>query len=472
MFLGEKIWHMSFEEVLDAVNAEGVKVPKPNLNGMYQKLDSSGTLTITWDVKHDNESEFYKGLVQTFLSLQTLPKEHIEALRQDAEQLMRELIKQKNTCAEKIHILEAKKRTSEESYNLKKYRFYKTRTEEVINRLCNYIANTIETDALSLATSTASGISELLYIGVMAKEANPDAENEITNKFMHCTLPQHNRLLRIYHKKPNAFYNICEKWILKSAIPETTELVNGSHMLQGRADMVLRAFDFFQQKDYQLTTAILALQIEGLIRDTLVSLGADIDDPSGESISSKAELLYKKNIGFYSYEYYKFRFPLLRNKIAHGDAHKTKREDAIFTILDFCAITKDIVQSDKIPINGIVQILKSLQTQPTNNDLLFEYAKFHVLNPNLDVPAFYDLSSVETIARETIRRNEFWDWLISNIEKNPKPISDMIKLGQKIGQSFNANTQAQRYKDECVKFRAKRKSEINRIKALFQKQEV
>ena len=338
--------------------------------------------------------------------------------------------------------------------------------------MCNYIANIIETDALSLATSTSSGISELVYIGAMAKEANPDAENEITNKFMHCTLPQHNRLLRIYHKKPNAFYNISEKWILKSAIPETTELVNGSHWLQGRADIVLRAFDFFRQKDYQLTTAILALQIEGLIRDALVSLGENTDDLSSESISSKAELLYKKNVGFYSYEYYKFRFPLLRNKIAHGDAHKTKREDAIFTILDFCAITKDIVQSDKIPINGIVQILKSLKAHPTDNDLLFAYAKFHILNPNLEVPVFYDLSSVETIAREAIRRNEFWDWMILNIEKSTKPVSDMIKLGQKIGQSFNANAQVKRYRDECVKFHAKRKNEINRIKALFQAHEV
>ena len=469
MFLGSKIWNMTFSEVLQALERENVKIPEPNSGGVHPVLDSSGTLTISINVKHDNETEFYIGLLQTFLSLCSLPRDNFNYLRDDAENLMRELLVQKSACVDKIRTLEGEKRTPEGSYELKKFKFYKERNEIVVDRLCFYMANEMKQEALALSTSSTYGITKLTSLGIMAKEANPNAVNDITNKFMHCTIPQLNQLHRIYKKRPIAFYRLSECWILKRAIPETTKLVKESHWFQGRADMVLRAFDFFNQREYQLTTAILALQIEGLMRDALVALGVDADDVSSESISSKAELLYKKNAGFYSYEYYKFRFPLLRNKIAHGDAHKTQREDAISTVLDFCAICKDIAQSDKIPVNAMVRILKSLETQGHDFAALLNYADLCVKNPQLNVPEFYNLSSVETFARETIRGKEFWDWMIDNPEKNYMPMSEIIKLGQKIGTFFNAKDQAQRHKDECLKVIASRKEDLARIKALLHK---
>lgn len=466
IFLGRRIWSMTYAEVLSFCKDSGVDIPAP-CAGSVSPVVNDGILESVKITKcPENEQDFYKGLLGTFLSISKLPRDcKLECINKVSD-MMKRLTSQKKVCDGKVHELNgATNKFGETKYNLQLYKYYSEKNQAVINDIIDYLANGIEEDSLA-AARMEQWVGHLDFWDLRTTDADISKLDFVVHNFGDFSIPGSFEVSQLYKSDKCKFFDFAQDFLLSMRIPEVKKIIKKSPWFSSRKDVLLEGLSLFKKGKFQVASAVLALQIEGLIQDVLVALGTVESSLSGESISSKARILAGKSIGFvFYYEYYAFRFPVLRNRIAHGEAHKTGREDAIQIALDLCGLCKYMAEDNEIPVNKLNALVSGFNFDTPDFKELLDYAIIKIENPELTIPESFLLGAKESQMDTLLQGKTFWEWMKNQTGNVGVDCQDSIGIAHKIGRRFKVEDMAKEFTEYCSGLIKKQKQQLDKILA-------
>lgn len=168
-------------------------------------------------------------------------------------------------------------------------------------------------------------------------------------------------LQKIYSERNNsdAYFNFCEWYIEDYVLPLLKENLNDNYFLYSNKDALEHFLGLYYNKDYRSIAHVLPPLIEGLIHDICASLGLKSVFYEKVSFTESIKYMAEKVSKTYLYEYFLFKFPIMRNKISHGrNIGLNFKEVGIHFILDISSLIS-LVKNENIPINKVFSLVSS-----------------------------------------------------------------------------------------------------------------
>ncbi len=175
---------------------------------------------------------------------------------------------------------------------------------------------------------------------------------------------------------------------------------------------------------------IIPLQIEGIFYDYCIELGIPENKLTSSSLIDKLDKIIKSNSGFYNYEYFAFRFPVIRNRVAHGRIIEEKEIKKLSTtlLLDLYEVCREI-SSNNLIINKVVELIEEFKEgyQNTKNIVKIAFVVVVLQELELEIPIFYNLERYIAQIKIEFTKNQFFDYLLELIEFNNAIVNKGIK---------------------------------------------
>lgn len=395
-------------------------VPDPIFQLAFAEIHSAVVAQVTDAAQIPaDESSFYQFICQRYLDLERLPSAVMLNYYQTAVSDLQELEKRITQYEQERKDIDDKQpvtKTEEDTYRVRILAHYIDVNRAAQKEVMDFLFYRIK-EFTTFQCTGRPWVTTLLYAGipysfrVLSNHLRPEAMSDLSNKFGDLTIPEYRELQKFYAEEDqSAFYAKTRSYIHDRRILEKIKgMMAGNHRLALRKHMFDQAFDAYERGSKYLFSCVVALQIEGLFGDYCLELGLDETSIRSGSITAKArQVAALKNNGFRNFEYYAFRFPLIRNKIAHGHVIQTSVDDLadylMLDLFDMCLL----LTSPTLPVVKAVSHLRRWRDDPTNQKLLVIYSLFR----EQPIPAFYQLKDVEDDARDTIIAQPFLDYLL------------------------------------------------------------
>ncbi len=242
--------------------------------------------------------------------------------------------------------------------------------------------------------------------------------DEYSNKFTDLSVSSYKELIEECRKSPENFKEIAHYYIagVPGSIPSVSEklekLVGESHILTRRKQVISTMLRHFETKDYISFVSIAPLQIEGIFADICREIGVSENQLDISSLNDKLHHIDGKINSFFYFEYYSFKFPVLRNLVAHGGLVDGELEDtAVHLMLDLLPVC-ELTVSEELPINYALTVVD--KASQSNYEKLIEWLD---LRTNVLIPDFYDIKE-KISATETLYDSiGFWEYLEKELKK-------------------------------------------------------
>jgi hypothetical protein len=95
-------------------------------------------------------------------------------------------------------------------------------------------------------------------------------------------------------------------------------LLDKHHLLNARKTVLLPALAAYRRGELALFSSAVAVQIEGIFEDACHLSGVSLDELRIATLIPKLDALLWRGHVQIDYPYYAFKFPILRNRVAHG----------------------------------------------------------------------------------------------------------------------------------------------------------
>lgn len=167
---------------------------------------------------------------------------------------------------------------------------------------------------------------------------------------------------------------------------------------------------------------LIVLQIEGIFYDCCLDFNISEERLKKAAIGEKLDNLISLDKFLFNFEYFKFKFPVFRNKVAHGKLFSSEESSNLSSLilLDLHYVCEYITTADT-PINILVKILKEIDT--SNQKKMSNFVKAaYVISEKIEVPDFYNLQNSLNIVKNTCQQQEFFDYLLGLVYNPPHPI--------------------------------------------------
>lgn len=373
--LGPPVYKMSFVDLRDA----------------YLQLEGAATTGVP-----QTDDEFYRFVCDVHLSICREPRETLLELFEQAAEDLRKIDEYVSACDAAIaglgsdHVSGAA--DGERSYERRYYEYKRGMNLIAREEICTFLARYVGSWALARATVRLGGPDlEMFRFQYSFRGAShlydPANRSDIHNKLHHVTIPQLRELDDLYLNDLDEFYRRIAQYVLDHEIPKRLiELVASHHRLNERRPVIEAALEAFNNKQWVLFCNVVLLQVEGIFDDYCLELGKSAADGAKPGLHAKV-IAVNKETWFPSFEYFAFRFPIWRNRVAHGGmlGGAPERHATMF-LLDLYDVVERLA-SDDLPMNRVVSLLRRID--PASPDLL-DLVRF-VLVMDLEVPAHYAL---------------------------------------------------------------------------------
>lgn len=151
--------------------------------------------------------------------------------------------------------------------------------------------------------------------------------SELKNKFLDMSVSEHRELSYCYHHDKDSFLEKMQAYIKDYYIIERLErLIAGHYQLNKREEILKQLMEVYSQDKFLLFSNEVPLQIEGIFNDYCLELGIEPYELNIAALHKKLDIISDKDKNFPRYEYYKSVFPVLRNKVAHGNLYSGDSE--------------------------------------------------------------------------------------------------------------------------------------------------
>ncbi|GAB4145482.1 MAG: hypothetical protein Fur0046_23100 [Cyanobacteria bacterium J069] len=385
-----------------------------------------------------SEADFFGFICLEYLRLETAPYYQLIHIHKEAFDHME---KTKTNISDCMH---ERKRLEQEKENLRKDK--KVISEEILYStymLDHYIKMNEDAQKGIIEFVFSKSIYECAYLKAQkslfkgkcrpwyAFGRDPDAFDrrlfsDISNKFLTLDIKEHKRIEDLYKKDDKSEFNqFMHSYIENNRIPEKIlSLINQNHYLNKRSYILKPALDQYTGGNKAIFLHVSPLQIEGIFHDYCNALEIPEHEISRSSISEKIDRILKINNGFYSFEYFKFSFPIIRNKVAHGKIMSEKDVNSFsdFILLDLLDVSERFVLGE-YPLN---KVLTCIQDAYNFRDSISLIAVAFALAQKIDIPDFYQVQDKLVELKIHWQEDYFFDNLKKLIKDNNKIINKGI----------------------------------------------
>jgi hypothetical protein len=275
------------------------------------------------------------------------------------------------------------------------------------------------------------------YIGPRLRSPyDPESVSETSNKFLDFPMEAYREMQRMYREEQNNFFIVAREYLkgalenYSSASARIASYADRSPILAPRRELLTRLTSMFDDGDFIGFVNISPLQIEGIFTDICVALGASEAMLDVSSVNSKLDVISPKIRGLndIQYEYFSFKFPLVRNRVAHGEVFLGDYEHAaIMLMLDLLPVCH-LTVSDEIVTNKQYKALIDAEFTRRLDKVLMWLA-----DPATDLPDFYHWKTARRLLVLYVNTQSFWlDMRLSAAEENDDGVEKLIAAAKAI----------------------------------------
>ncbi|BAZ28420.1 hypothetical protein NIES4074_08530 [Cylindrospermum sp. NIES-4074] len=351
------------------------------------------------------EQDFFIYICKTYLLLETEPRFHLLELYQNASDDLKKVEENINKCHKYIKEQRQKRDNieDEDAYRIPMFEYFIEINQNAKAEIINFItSNKIK----NLAFRKSSKFGYLYFLEILNytysfRQHNTiydrydvDKFSEFKHKF-NLSPVELDELEQLYINDRTVFWRRTQEYITTHKIPEVIrEWIKSHHRLNARRDVLAPALDLYE-KDKVLFLNLIPLQIEGIFYDYCLDIGISEKNLRSASIGEKLDKIAASNKILYNFEYFKFKFPLIRNKVAHGKLISAEESINLSSlmILDLYYVCDHIVSEQDTPVNKIVKLIQKNCNKSNyiiNNDII---KIIYAILKDIKIPDFYNLQT-------------------------------------------------------------------------------
>jgi len=416
----------------------------------------------------EDSTEFWSFVEKKYLHLEAEPKakfteicfrvsEDLVALADNLSYIKKELVN-----------LEEKKKTdgrltADERYYRNQLEYFEKKNLVAKDEIVDFMTHQIKRYAISKASvkNPLFGLSISLFgdspyaFGRRLHWAPADpydvrSLDSYSNKFMDLPVGSHREIVKECKSSSEKFKEYATVYIngvsgeLLSVREKLLDLVRKSHLLFSRKNVIETMLRHYEAKDYISLVSMAPLQIEGIFADICREIGVSESQLDISSLNDKLQHIDGKMQSFFFFEYYSFKFPVLRNLVAHGGlVDGDLEETAILLMLDLLPVCELAVSKD-LPIIHALDVLKE-----ASNGKYKQLVEWLDLRKSVLIPDFYGAEDSITKAEAHYAAQEFWDCLEGELKKvtdvDHIKGSEPVKVAGKVKSAGLADEQAEKF---------------------------
>lgn len=384
------------------------------------------------DYPKDSESKFYSYILNEYLEIKSTPYQNLINILLRSQKKLNEVSTEIKSLEKKLKVYAQKNLLRvEDRYNKKHIEYYLSKNKDIKEKIINFITNDIKSKAYQESKKnyqfTVSYLPMEGYIDFSYRFMNTayiENFDELTFQFGFLPSKGTKKLKDLYSKQEKKeFYEILEYLFNDYSILKTLNTgLDENHILNMRKRIFNSIFKHFENKDYISINNMLPLQIEGLFYDFCLLLGISEKSLEISSLNSKLDKIKKKNNEsiWWHYEYFSFKFPIIRNKVAHG--RYLESDDKLTSYLLFIDLYNvcEMITDKNIELN---QYVKYLKDEKILDKKILELIKFK----GIKLDKFYNLDKVFLEITERIKSKEFISFLNTELDNISLDKLDIFK---------------------------------------------
>ncbi|MCD4679933.1 MAG: hypothetical protein K8S00_06060 [Bacteroidales bacterium] len=356
-----------------------------------------------------NEEAFYVEICKMYFNLEKTPDSELkDSVNQIIEDL-KSINQKKSKYQNKLSLLKKKEFEEGDNYNEKLLIHYINKLQGAEDDILTYIRNNlrIKTNLNKYRTFyTYKFIPDYTYHYNFAPVVYKiDNLSDIRNKFENIAFSKYLKLEKLFRKNKNDFLvELKKKFEITPTISEIKNLIKNNHRLIQRKEILFEVFDLFIKGSYQLFCNVVPQQIEGIIYDYCLEFGIEEKSLINSSIVEKVNLLKENENNEIDYEYFAFRFPIIRNHVTHGNLIQEDIELHSWLLLLDLKYVCELMKSNLLKVNQYNRLINNAKK---SKDLISLIQLAPIINEGVD--DFYNQSKEDLLEMKEELRNKLID---------------------------------------------------------------
>jgi hypothetical protein len=391
------VWHLPLEEIRDLI---------ANMYGCPSEVPS--------DIR-----KFPEWVRKELFDLECLPRQRLAELYDWASEDLQAIQTNVEACQSAIREVELRSpKTDADPSDIKFYSYFMKLNEDARTEIIGVLTYRDRLRRIALRTSYTAHrtYKALFYYPVWLFRLNeqffdPAAFSSIRHAFS-LSIKELREVERLYRESDKTpFDQYLERYITDAKPTEKIRrLVGEHHLLAARKSILLPVLEAYERNEFALFIGAAATQIEGIIEDACVLSGISLETLRLGSIISKLDELVKDTSIRIDYAYYAFKFPLVRNRIAHGRMLPTNMRDIHLLLLDLYDCCK-IVRNHPGAPNALVEFLQRVRPEIVTLADVVEFAIIYAETGGERPNDFYGLDQEFEELTLLLDSQVLWDFL-------------------------------------------------------------
>lgn len=368
---------------------------------------------------------------KSYLFLRELPRDLFIKEHEAAVSDLREIRRNITACETELAVLGARNNCNEgDSHRAEFLRYKVSQNEEVRAEIIRYLEDGIVEEICSRMIRGIEIPTVFIHRGPYKFRGRShlysrDSLSEVQNKFRERSVEEAEEWESLYHDDVEKFHDKLRRHIADTTIVSDVRIMlDVHHRLNARKNVLGGAIDAYEQGAFALFCSIIPIQVEGLIGDYCEEVGVPADDLRIAVLTKKLELIRARDEAFGDFEYFRYRFPVLRNKVAHGRLQDTESDRlANLLLLDLADICRRLMD-EELPTNRFIALLRSIDPAVPECSHLLRFARMGNMKP----PPFYaDLVQRHQAVEAALQDHTFWNRLAQLVDTG----DEIVRAGLK-----------------------------------------
>jgi hypothetical protein len=289
--------------------------------------------------------------------------------------------------------------------------FYLKHTKIALHEVTSFIKKEIHDFVLHICSMPANAIFTNQYpyhYYVAAPAYDITQPSLLSNKFRFSE--KRTEIVEMFEKDQEGFKAFLRKNIEDTDILHTIRYAcDTNYFFNKRQELISEALATYEIGNYILFSSACFLIVEGVLHDVCLQLGIPDTDILGAGFQEKINKIHENYKLDIDYQYYSFKFRLLRNEVVHGTAKPDElREIADLLLLDLVDMI-EVTKSNRILFNAKLFFLHS-GIQNTADK--YEYVAGYIILSDIKIPYSNDYTKESHSKIIAILQEEpFWEYV-------------------------------------------------------------
>jgi hypothetical protein len=367
----------------------------------------------------EEEQAFYQYICDRYLYLKKEPKESLANLYEDATKDIREIDARLIDIQQKLDEITKANDANDIQEKKPVLYFFQEHNDKAKAEILRFMLHDIKQYALRESYKGHLGL--VFWWNVPYRyRGNPNGykprlPHDLDNKFRYLTLSSLEKLKVKYEEDKPAFYHDLERYIKKEeTVFSIGNLLGQNHILYGRGEIIDDALKTYESGGKIMFAHAVPTIIEGILHELCLQIDEKENDLLQKGFQYKLDqLLPVFGVELY-YEYYSFRFRIIRNKIAHGRLTKSDVDElADLMLLDLHQICK-LTLSTKLQLNQKRFVIDELSKTMESPDYKYLVQYLHLAK--VEVPEFYGLADKIEEVEKLPGTAGFWEFINKELD--------------------------------------------------------